>query len=318
MAVKRIAPQGILAKIDQHITNPPNFDTRQRHFYPTQASCIDDDGNVHGSCLRKVGFDIFSIGKSNPFKADTYYTFAMGHHVEDMLVNWLKEMGLFVARNVKFFNSDFFVSGELDIIVRESPGSKTLIGVESKSSHGPFFRTEVITGRAGQPPKPKDEHVMQVMLYLDNFNLPYFVLIYIGRDSFDRTEYTIRLVEDKNGDQYPEISRPDGSFYIDKRFGMANIYNRYKDMMRYMKTGVLPPRDYTPLMTQEEMEAGVASGKITKSKLKKFEAGEILTADWQCRYCDFKDLCRGMEAGEVKNFVERFNNKEFKVKEYDK
>jgi hypothetical protein len=317
MVAKRIQPCGLLDKIDKHLTSPLRLESRQRHFHPTQASCYDDNGQVHGTCLRKVGYEFYGVQKSNPFKPETLYTFAMGHHVEDMLVDWFKEMGLFVARNVKFFNSDFFVSGELDIVIRENPGSETLIGVESKSSHGPWFRTEIITGKPGTPPTPKSEHVMQVMLYLDNFPLPYFVLIYIGRDSFDRTEYTIRLVEE-NGDKYPEICYPDGSSYIDKRFSMANIYNRYKDMAAYLKKGVLPPRDYTPVMTQAEMEEAVKSGKAKAYQMTKFKNGELLTADWTCRYCDFKDLCRNVDAGEIPNFVERCNNKEFTKAEYKK
>lgn len=290
MAAKRIQPKGVLAKIDKHITSPLNLDSRQRHFYPTQASCFDRDGNVHGSCLRKVGYDFFNAGKSNPLKPDSYYTFGVGKHIELMLVDWFKEMGLFVGHNIKFFNPEFFVSGELDIVIRENPGSDVLVGIECKSSHGPFFRTEVVTGKPGQPPKPKDEHVMQVMLYLDNFpTLPYFVLVYVGRDDFSRTEYALRLV-DVNGDMFPEITPANGNPYIDYRFSMANIYNRYKDMMAYIKEGTLPPCDYRPLMSKAEMEQDFADGKVTKAKMKKFDDGELLTADWQCVARDTKVL----------------------------
>jgi hypothetical protein len=273
---------------------------------------------MHGSCLRAVAYDWFEVGKSNPLKAESLYTFGVGKHIELMLVDWCKEMGIFAAHNVKFFNPDFGVSGELDLVLKESPGSPILYGVECKTSYGDYFKTEVITGRAGKPPAPKEEHVMQVMMYLDNFpTLPYFRLVYIGRDRFDRTEYIVRLKEIE-GDKYPEITYPDGSNMVNLNLSLSRIYNRYVDTKKYVTEGTLPPRDYTPEMTAEEIAEAAAAGKISKAKVKAFERGELKTADWRCRYCNHKDLCRGMEDDEVKDFVPRYKKGEFCEVDYSK
>ena len=151
-----------------------------------------------------------------------------------------------------------------------------------KTSHGNYYKTEVVTGRAGSPPKPKEEHILQVMAYLDNFNtLPYFKLIYVGRDEFDRTEYTVRLV-DVDGDKYPEISYPDGKSYVEMNLSLSRMYNRYKDAIAFAKKGDLPKCDYTPIMTQAIVDAKLKSGEISKAKAKKFSDGETLTTDWRC------------------------------------
>lgn len=311
MSVKRLKPAGLLSRIDEHLTNPLNIESRDKHFYPTSASCEGDDGILRGACNRAVAYDYMGVGKSNPYSSDTMYTFGVGKHIELMLVEWFKEMGIFAGHNIKFFNPYYHLSGELDVVLRESPGSDILYGVEIKTSYGDYFKLSTITGRPGVPPAPKDEHIMQVMLYLDNFpSLKYFVLIYIGRDKFDRTEYTIRLKE-INGDFYPEIVYPNGSSRIDMNFSLANTYNRYKDLMNHLKKKRLPARDYRPTMTQKEMDEEFAAGRVTKNKMKAFEKGEIKTADWRCRYCSHKDLCRAMPAGTVPNFMERLNSGEW-------
>jgi DNA-directed RNA polymerase subunit RPC12/RpoP len=301
----------LLTKIDEHITNPLNLDSRAKHFYPTGASCEGVDGELRGSCNRAVAFDYLSVGKSNPYTAETMYTFGVGKHIELMLVDWFKEMGIFAGHNIKFYNPFYHLSGELDMVCREAPGSDVLFGVECKTSYGDYFKMAQITGRAGIPAAPKDEHIMQVMLYLDNFpSLKYFVLVYIGRDKFDRTEYTIRL-KDVDGDLYPEITNIEGKSRVDMDFSLARIYNRYKSLAGYLKSKSLPPRDYRPVMTQDEMDRDFEAGKVSKAQMKKFAEGEILTADWRCRYCSHKTLCRNMPEGTVKNFLERLNKGEW-------
>lgn len=312
MATKKFKPSGLLAQIDEHITSPLKLDSRAKHLYPTGASCVGEDDQLRGSCSRAVAYDYMGINKTNDFTPETMYTFAMGKKVEDMVVEWTKEMGIFAARNIKFFDPYFHLSGELDIVLRESPGSEILYGVECKSSHGNYFKTEVITGKAGKPPAPKDDHIMQVMMYLSNFpTLKYFILVYIGRDEFARTEYIIRLVQVDN-DWYPEITHGDFS-KIDMNFSLSRIYNRYVDTLRNIKKGILPARDYKPVMTQEEMDIELSTGRLYKSQMKKFQDGEIMTAHWRCRYCSFKSLCRSMPEGPVDNFIKRFDEQEWNL-----
>jgi hypothetical protein len=309
---KRRQQVGLLQQVDEYLTNSElNLDTRAKHFYPTSASCRDSKDELHGACLRQVAYDYYSTGKSNPYSAETMYTFELGRQIESMYIEIFKRMGIFVGDHIKFYNPDFHVSGELDMVVRESPGSNVIYGVECKTSYGDYFKMAQITGRPGVPPAPKEEHLMQVMMYLDNFpKLPYFKLIYLGRDKFDRTEYTIRLV-DLDGDKFPEITHTDGHTIIDSRFSIARIYNRYKDLAAYIRNKQLPPRDYRPTMTAEEMKVALDAGQITKAKMKSFEKGDIKTADWRCRYCNHKNLCRAMDEGIVENFVERFTAGEF-------
>jgi hypothetical protein len=308
MAKRIKSAPGLLQAVDQYLTTSEvgDLDTRAKHFYPTSASCRDTKGELHGACLRAVAYDHYSTGKSNPYSPETMYTFELGRQIESMYIEIFKRMGLFVADHIKFYNPDFHVSGELDVVLREAPGSPIIYGLEVKTSYGDYFKMAQITGRPGVPAAPKEEHVMQVMMYLDNFpKLPYFKLIYLGRDKFDRTEYTIRLVE-VNGDKLAEITHLDGHTVVDPGLSIARIYNRYKDLRAYINKKELPPRDYRPTMTLEEMQADLAAGKLTKTKMKSFEKGEIKTADWRCRYCNHKSLCRVMPEEKVENFMDRF------------
>jgi hypothetical protein len=312
MAIKRIAPLGVLDKIDKHITHPLGLESRQSHFYPTQASCYDYDGQLHGACLRQVVLSFWHIPESNPPSADTMYTFGVGKHIELMVGDWFKEMGIFKAHNVKFWNPDFYVSGELDFIVSESPSSDVLLGVECKTSYGDYFKTEVVTGRAGVLPKPKEDHILQVMNYLDSFpKLNDFSLIYIGRDKFDRTEYLIRLI-DIDGDKYPEITHAGNGSYIDYHFSLARMYDRYISAMKAVRSGVLPKTDYHPIMSQEEVDQQLKDKLISKAKATRFSKGECLTTDWKCTYCNFRNWCRGMSPDAIPDFKKKFSEGEFK------
>jgi radical SAM protein with 4Fe4S-binding SPASM domain len=321
MAIKKFKPMGLLGQIDKHLTNNPanKLASRAKHFYPTSASCLTKSGKVQGTCLRQVVFGYWGVPKTNFPKAEMYYTWGVGKHIEMMWMEWLKEMGLYVASNVKFYIQDFNVSGEIDAIVRETPGSDVLIGAEMKTSYAGksgFFTRKVITGTKDCPPKPKIENLLQVCLYLDTFKeLPYWVLIYAARDNWDRTEYTIRLV-DVDGDRCPEIMNSWGHSYIDYDVSMARIYNRYIDAKNYIRKGFLPPCDFKPLMTRDEILESIDNGDAYKSSLKNFDEGLSLTSDFHCNYCDYRDICRGIGCEAKENFKQRFENKEFETYKY--
>jgi hypothetical protein len=323
MAIKKERPAGVLAQIDKHLLNNPagKLSTRAKHFYPTSASCYTREGKIQGACLRKVAFEYWDVPKTNPPKPEMYYTWGVGKHIEIMWLDWLKEMGMYVGSNIKFYNADFNVSGEIDAIIRETPGSDILVGAEFKTSYAGksgFFTRKVITGTKDCPPKPKIENLMQVCLYLDTYvDIPYWVLMYAARDNWDRTEYIIRLV-DVGNDRCPEITNSWGYSYIDYDISMGRIYNRYVDLKNYLKAGVLPPCDYKPLMTRQEIVALVESGETYKSKLKDFDEGKVLTAEFNCTYCNHKDLCRGMACGSIPNFKEQYNNRTFKPYAHEK
>ncbi len=299
VAIEKARPASVLQQLDDHLINKISLETRQRHFYPTSASCIAPDGTIIGACARKVVLEFWGYPITDPAKADMHYVWGLGKSVETMCLEWFKQMGIYKANAVRFYDPDFNLSGELDGVLCEAPGSKNLFGWECKSGHGNYFITNQITGKNGVPPAPKDENLLQVCVYLDYFKqLPYFNLMYIGRDDCSRTEYIIRLTE-IDGKKYPQITRASGSTYIDKRISTAAIYNRYMDYALHASKDILPKADFKPIMTQEEVDKELEDGLISKAKHTRFTKGESLTTSWRCVYCQFKTYCRSLPQGEV-------------------
>lgn len=302
---------GLLDQVDYHLTHPLKLDSRAKHFYPTQASCLDAKGKVQGACLRANAFSFWGVKETNPPSAETMWIFAFGKYIESMMTEWFKQMGIYAGNAIKFFNAELFLSGELDGVNKESPSSPKLYGWENKTSHGAYFVTEQITGRPGKPPKPKSDHIMQVMCYLDNFTeLDYFILTYIDRDTMAKAEYKIELAVE-GGDTFPKITRSNHEFYIDYDISLASMYDRYIELAKYIKKDVLPPVDYRPIMTQKEMDKALENGEIYKTQYKKYTEGKILTGDWRCRYCNHRSLCRTLDRKKIKDFRERYEAGEF-------
>jgi len=80
------------------------------------------------------------------------------------------------------------MSGEADAIIYDND-IKGLRGVEIKSGYDYKFRSEVI-GTPTRPGKPKYEHLLQTIIYVDYFKIP-FTIVYIDRGNAARAEYDI-------------------------------------------------------------------------------------------------------------------------------
>ena len=188
----------LIKKVDSYLeapraVSPPRY---HRGYHPSAASCIIkneyDEDEVVGKCQRDSYWSHKSVEKSNPMNARGRRITTVGKKMEEWEVLKYKEMGIWRANNVKFFDTDHGISGEVDAFVWDEY-KKCLVGVEIKTGYGYNFQKDVI-GRPDRKGKPKLDHLMQVMLYMNFFrDIPLFKMVYIDRGNAARAEFNITI-----------------------------------------------------------------------------------------------------------------------------
>ena len=131
----------LIKATDQFMTRKRISLPRKPAWYPSEASVswVDSNGEtqIRGTCMRAAYFrytGIFSEHRK-PHDAYTMWIFALGKAVEEILVEQYKQMGIWVDNNVKFYDPERNISGEVDIFL-EDPETKKLIVTECKSFFG--------------------------------------------------------------------------------------------------------------------------------------------------------------------------------------
>lgn len=285
----------LFAETDKHITRPKFLEQPSTHFYPSEASVVihDEHGDkvVHGGCLRASYFRLSGDFEGQPYDARSEYIFMQGKDVETSLIALWKEMGIWVDNNVKFFDEENNISGELDIILCEPPHGQ-LYGVEVKSFYG-YMAEKDIMGNKYQKGFPKMNQLLQTLVYLNHFKdrLPYFRMAYFARDSVKRRTFKIEL------EQEGEILYPKVEGDVIRSFSIQDILARYKELSHYLDTQVVPPNDFELQYNDSKIEDFFKKGKIAKTKYQKWQTKKLgpyeQIGDWQCSYCKYKDVCWG-------------------------
>lgn len=282
----------LIAATDNHMTRTQFCLPRGLHFYPSEASAkwVDHHGihRVAGQCLRQSWYRITgNIGASTP-DAYSEWIFALGKAVEEILVEQWKQMGIWVANNVKFYDTERNLSGELDVVLSEPDG--TLFGAEIKSFYG-YNATKDIMGNKSAIGKPKTSQLLQCLVYVDlckRLNIiQYFKMVYYARDSASRKEFDIGLLQDG------EFLRPTINNVIDYRFTMEDIYDRYEELAEYVRTNQTPPRDFDLVWDADKVNQRYAIGEVAETKFQKWQKKPTQNpiGDWQCRYCGYTQHC---------------------------
>ena len=205
----------------------------------------------------------------------------VGKIIEQLEIGLYKELGIWIDNNVKFYNEQHNISGELDCLI-STKESKQLIGVEIKTGYGYQFQRKVL-GTPTRKGQPKLNHLLQVMLYADHFKIP-FRMIYIDRGNAQRAEFNITL-------------NTDGTANIDDRklnngISIPRCLARFKEVEEHVENGTLPRRDFQLKYSQERVEFLYDSKRLTKTQRKEFERNKkIDMGDWNCSYCSYKDYC---------------------------
>lgn len=261
---------------------------------PTSASIVIN-GEVHGSCLRQVYYGILGY-KGEPHNARMLKIWEFGKLIEKQAQQYLKEMGLYRFAGVRFYLPDMKVKGELDFII-EVPEYGRFI-VENKSYYGYKARRDIMGSRsvAGQP---KFENLLQTFIYTYAFRdgnqygfepLNGAKILYWARDDLVLKDFDIRCVQ--HGDTF--CAKVDGT--VMPQVNIGGIKDLYTTLYEYIGARQLPPRDYNPLPSDEEIQVRFDAGKISKTTFEKFtssktEAARKMCADWQCRYCSYYEQC---------------------------
>ena len=277
----------ILELVDKHLEKPyiERSYRRSGAHHPSQASCVIkneyDEQLIAGACLRTIYWENKGVKKTNPMTARGKRITRVGKMVEQHEVEQYKQIGIWRANNVKFFNDRYRISGEADCLVFDK-GRDGLLGIEIKTGYDYKFRKEVI-GTSTRKGRPKFAHLLQTMLYIDHFKIP-FKMVYIDRGNAARAEYDITL----NSDGTANI---DGK-KLTNGISIPSCLARYKEVDDCLEDGTLPKRDFQLKYSKEYIGLLHESGRLNKGQTKEFERNkDVDMGDWQCGYCDYKDYC---------------------------
>lgn len=299
-------------------------------FYPSSASVELPDGRVEGGCWRADWYRIKGVDPSNGTEFYISMIHRLGKAIEHVVVDSMKEAGVFESASVKFYNPTINVSGELDIVGRfRDKGSDKIryFGVEVKSVYG-MGATETIMGRSraykGQlpfRPKPKPSNLMQVMVYLDEFGkdkgdkfyLEGFKLMYLPRDKpNDGREYTIVLETKETlkqgnmsdgefaatkaamrpNERYALISTEGFHDYVETAFSLEDLHKRWTEEKRLIEADTAPPRPFSKFYTEEQVDYLYSIDELSKTAYEGFKAGKEKPGHYLCQsYCEYRDFC---------------------------
>lgn len=288
-------------------------------MYPSAASCrdIDDPTIVYGACMRQQWYRCAGYHESDPAGEYSQYIFAAGNMWEDWLTEQCKQQGIWVANSLKWSIPEYWLSGEVDIVIKD-PNTDEVIILESKtySSANYEAKVELAGGRKRdgtyRVPTPKVANVMQSALYLHYFSKPEngdvkrVLLTYFDRacgGPENNREFWVSLRPEETPDgvrtrihiDTKDINGNSHSYDI-PGVTMEGIFNRYTELINALRESKesAPPPDYMHVYPTEKVIELYGKEEISKSKYEKWESNptKYPIGDWQCSYCGYKTLCK--------------------------
>jgi len=290
---------------DDKIVNNKRFSISRPGLYPSEASVkytIDGRTLISGKCMRASWYRNMKIPVPDSAGPGLMMKAYLGKWDETGTVEKWKELGIWLANNVKFFNPKYFLSGELDAILKD-PASDKKIGVEMKTFYGYNANREICGAKRDQiPGKPKDSHFMQAALYAYEYKdtLDEYRLYYLERGDGHRVEFRVGFTENSDGthqcwhEQIP--CKYWGCFREGKvmhPYTIEDIYNRYDVLLKHIKNKQLPPKDFSSNWTEDKVEWMRCHNMLGKTKYEAWKKNPTKNkvGDWQCSYCEYKSQC---------------------------
>lgn len=261
--------------------------------------------------------DIYELVSNNTIPPSVYsqWIWRAGELYEQYCIDLAKESGIYVAEQVNIYIPDFNVSGKIDFIVINPETHKYQI-VEVKSIYG--FNANSILGtdsqrRDGIMGSPRESHLMQIGLYQSwygNTNEDFAkegLLVYGARDTGKYGEFLVTVEKDEEDGKHYIWYQPNTPFLgakVNSKISIENILQNYDLVQKALVSGDIPDRDYELLYSQDRIEELYQQGKLTKTdtaqhekRKQQLEEGKkrvvkpVEKGDWQCRLCEYRNIC---------------------------
>lgn len=244
-----------------------DFTSKTARIWPSEASVVilePQVSNVVGGCHRRVFYRLTgekTTAQMDPVGSRRVRT---GKAVEEDTTFQAMEAGLHVASGVRMHVPAIDLAFELDLVVIDPQSGQPVI-CENKSIYG-YVATKEVIGNKYHKGRPKLEHVLQTLLYINEIrtaghlkqviatalaNQPgnkrnrvkvtkenvdllkddaqiYGKLCYETRDTCETVEFDVEIYEDFDGYHYPQIN---GDVW--KIFTVESIYERFETIQGY-------------------------------------------------------------------------------------
>lgn len=218
------------------------------------------------SCKRQIYYKKLKIEPSNPLETHAYIKFALGDATHEKIQSI-------------FFNMGYWQEGEdwKEIVWQ---GLKWIYRIDAKlkiddNIYICEIKSSYFSGNKAVEHEAKEEHILQLMLYMIFENIERGIILYIGRDNGMMYEYHYSLESLK--EKYKD-------FFTEK-------LKELKELKGKIENKILPDRDFEIVLKNN-------NGNITDYFQKN---NEKYKSDWQCSYCQYKDLCWQDILKEIKN-----------------
>jgi hypothetical protein len=262
----------LVSKIYDHFSSQEKRDSTSHH--PSSAGF---------GCVRREIYKRSKTKESNPIDNPTYFKFAMGNSVHELLHEVLVKTGIEVIPEIEFKVTPpgfvYPISGRVDLLFIDD--DKEIAGIEIKSTFGNGMYDIKQNG-------PKSDHLMQAACYLHCTEIKKWYILYAARDN----GYMMQFEYNKENTK--------------------EYFNKALDFFSHVEANIaadkLPEREFIAYIGQ------------TKNKLTgecKTEIKDSFTMDkkeycssWQCMYCNYQSLC-------WKDKLEQYNGKDNKFEVMD-
>ncbi len=250
----------LLKSIDSYLVDRDLRETMKKERTSHHPSAVN-------KCMRQQYYSWIKQPITNPRSATSVYRMSIGKWIEKGIVeDVLKPM--FgedkIKTQVEIFHHSpelkYPIHGYMDVVIEmeDESGNVVFTPVEIKTSFGRGIKNIQLSG------KPREDDATQSKVYISTRkDFKQIALIYLGRDSFYRTEFDLSM-EGFERDEF-----------------IAEIVKRFKVLEEHIENKTLPEREY---------EAIVFNGEIVDRK----QVNKVVyTTDWQCKpeYCLWSSEC---------------------------
>lgn len=246
-----------------------------------------------GACMKKVWLDKKGYPSTVPLTAYNQLNFDFGNMIEDWVIEKCKKAGIYLDSNVKIVDNNLFLSGEIDILIKNpDTGRKEVIEVKSYNG-GNFSAAKEVLGDKNTLPKPKDAYLLQVATYLimlARYGIDTVHLLYIDKSAsklYNSKQFTVYL----KGDDivYETMHMGQVITLKEDRFGVKEILDRNATLQTLLEEDYVPPEDYMMSYPEEMVEELFKSGEIPEYKYKAYKKSPMTVelGSWVCQYCPY-------------------------------